>query len=165
MPPPGSRRDTARVILAGPDDRVLLFRYLLPAPWAREGWLTPGGAIDPGETPAQAAARELAEETGCLLPAASIGLAVAVSSGRWYDATGTTITAASWYFFARAGSSRISLSGQGNSERRSLLRQRWWNANELCETSDLVLPVGLAGLVPRLLGGERPQGPVHLPWT
>jgi 8-oxo-dGTP pyrophosphatase MutT (NUDIX family) len=46
------RRDTARVILASPDNRVLLFRHLLQAPWAQEGWLTPGGAIDPGESPA-----------------------------------------------------------------------------------------------------------------
>jgi 8-oxo-dGTP pyrophosphatase MutT (NUDIX family) len=60
----------------------------LPTPWAREGWLTPGGAIDPGETPAQAAVREVAEETGHRITLDQIGRAVATDSGRCQAADG-----------------------------------------------------------------------------
>ena len=165
MPPSRPHRDTARVVLASPDDRVLLFRHLLPAPWAREGWLTPGGAIEPGETPAQAAARELAEETGHLVPPTGIEPAVAVDSGQWQDASGTTITTTNWYFFARAADRHIDLSGQDDRERRDLLGHRWWTVAELQATHDLVFPVGLAALLRRLLDGHRPHAPVRLPWT
>jgi 8-oxo-dGTP pyrophosphatase MutT (NUDIX family) len=44
------------------DGRVLMARH-------REGdvWLLPGGAIEPGETPEQAAIREMREETGLIV--------------------------------------------------------------------------------------------------
>lgn len=48
------------LVLAFDDEgRVLLIRQ----PWA-DGWMLPGGALTPGESLAEAAARELAEETG-----------------------------------------------------------------------------------------------------
>jgi 8-oxo-dGTP pyrophosphatase MutT (NUDIX family) len=159
------RRDTARVVLAGPDDRVLLFKHFLPAPWAREGWLTPGGAIDPGETPPQAASRELAEETGRRFPAAGIGAAVAVDSGQWQAEDGTVVATTNWYFFARVATRHIDLSGQDDSERRDLLDHRWWSAADLRTTHDLVFPVGLADLLQRLIAGDLPLHPVQLPWT
>ena len=44
--------------------RILLVRqYRLPA--GRAMWELPAGKVDPGETPLQAAKRELIEETGC----------------------------------------------------------------------------------------------------
>jgi ADP-ribose pyrophosphatase YjhB (NUDIX family) len=51
------------VVVLDPDGRVLLFRYDDPPPMGVH-WATPGGGIEPGETPWQAAVRELCEETG-----------------------------------------------------------------------------------------------------
>jgi hypothetical protein len=77
----------------------------------------------------------------------------------------TVVTTTNWYFFARAATRHIDLSGQDDSERRDLLDHRWWAAADLHVTRDLVFPVGLAGLLQRLLAGDLPREPVHLPWT
>jgi 8-oxo-dGTP pyrophosphatase MutT (NUDIX family) len=158
------RRDTARVILAGREGRVLLFRYCLPEPWAREAWLTPGGAIDPGETPAMAAIRELREETGYELAAAEIGAAVAYDSGQW-RVDGILHTTVNWYYLAVVRTMDVDLSGQDPDEREALLDHRWWTLGDLRATDDLVFPLGLADLLPGLLSGERPAKPVRLPWS
>jgi 8-oxo-dGTP pyrophosphatase MutT (NUDIX family) len=50
------------VALRGGEGRVLLARHA-----DAEGWLLPGGAIEPGEAPADAAVREMWEETGALV--------------------------------------------------------------------------------------------------
>src|SRR3954452_3655479 len=55
-------------------DRVLLVRHR----WRQ--WVPPGGAVEPGELPRQAAMRELAEETGLQVPLLPRPAAVAVRS-------------------------------------------------------------------------------------
>jgi ADP-ribose pyrophosphatase YjhB (NUDIX family) len=56
-------RRAGRVIVLDPQDRVLLFRYDDDPPNGRH-WSTPGGGLNPGESYADGALRELVEETG-----------------------------------------------------------------------------------------------------
>lgn len=56
----------ALVFATGPDERR---RILMGRRGDGHGWAIPGGCVDPGETALQAAVRELAEETGLVLPA------------------------------------------------------------------------------------------------
>jgi ADP-ribose pyrophosphatase YjhB (NUDIX family) len=43
-------------------------RILLVKPTYKDGWDIPGGYVEPGESPAQAAAREVVEELGVAVP-------------------------------------------------------------------------------------------------
>ncbi len=63
MTAPVGTIDVAACIVRAPDGRVLMAERT-PGQIAPGFWEVPGGKIDPGETPVQAAARELTEETG-----------------------------------------------------------------------------------------------------
>ena len=59
----GSAVRGCRVLVLDIDDRVLLIRHSYDA----GRWMLPGGGLARGEAPVSAAAREVCEETGCLL--------------------------------------------------------------------------------------------------
>jgi 8-oxo-dGTP diphosphatase len=65
-----SIRYTADVVATTPDGRVLLIERGWPP--FEGAWALPGGHVDAGETSRQAAARELAEETGVRVDAAQL---------------------------------------------------------------------------------------------
>jgi 8-oxo-dGTP pyrophosphatase MutT (NUDIX family) len=62
--PEGCTVTTGFVLAVDGADRTLLTRVDRPG----RGWEAPGGHLDPGESPSEAAARELAEEAGLRVP-------------------------------------------------------------------------------------------------
>lgn len=65
--PPEARPRRNRVavrVLVTDGERLLMFADTDPGLAGTRWWFTPGGGLDPGETPRRAAVRELAEETG-----------------------------------------------------------------------------------------------------
>lgn len=162
-----THRPSARVILAAPDDRVLLFRFVPPDPWPKDdpSWHLPGGGIEPGETPAEAAAREALEETGHVLSPAGLGDPVAVNEGPWSN-LGRHFYTVHTYFFARVPSSTVAPTALEDYEREEWrLGNRWWSTAELARATDRIFPPGLAGILPGLLAGVRPTAPARLRWT
>jgi 8-oxo-dGTP diphosphatase len=71
------------------------FRYVLLVKHRVRGWVPPGGAVEPGETPREAAARELLEETGLRAELLPVPAAVAVRSYRadWSPTLGLSYAA------------------------------------------------------------------------
>jgi 8-oxo-dGTP pyrophosphatase MutT (NUDIX family) len=157
-------RPSARLLVVGPGDTLLLFQIRDSAD-SRDSryWLTPGGGIRPDEATADAAARELREETGIRVDPAALGPVVAYSEGQW-SADGRVFDANNSYFCIRVTDTRVDTSGQEELERSLITGHRWWRIDELATTPELIVEPGLAGLMRSLLADGPPAAPVRLAW-
>ncbi|MFF1452152.1 NUDIX hydrolase [Streptomyces sp. NPDC058274] len=158
-------RRSARVVLVDEADRVLLLKFHIDPedPGRGHGWCTPGGGVEEGETLAEAAARELREETGLSLDADALGSSIALSSG-YADLGWAEGVFQDNFFYCRVTAHQVDISGQGADELKYHAGHHWWTPAELAATNDTVHPSGLGELVAELVVGRIPAQPVRLPW-
>lgn len=150
-------RLAARVIVIDELGRVLLFR--IPPPQRRPNvslWLTPGGGIEPGEEAAEAAARELWEETG--LRGTTIGPEIWQRSFP-YEAGGLKMRQVERYFVARVASFEPTRENFEAHEHAFITDHRWWSMEEICASGDYFIPRALGTLLAPILRGEFPDMP------
>lgn len=153
-------RSAARVVVVDPDDRVLLL-HCVDEERGVSWWDTPGGGLWEGESYAQAAQRELGEETGL----------VEVDLGPWvwthHDAfvvRGTLFHQDERFFLVRCRPFLIDGAGLEPDEQAVIRAFRWWSLEDLEATSEELSPHGLAALVGSLLREGPPSTPVEV-WS
>ncbi len=135
------------MLLLDRDDAVFLWHDSDPGADGRPGfWITAGGGVDAGESDESAAVREVDEETGIQLRAEDLvgPLAERVVVHGYSD---LVVTQQEVFFAARVDRRIPDHAGHTEDERASLQGHRWWRADELTRTDELVLPAGLDGLV------------------
>ena len=154
MPAPGTgpvERVAARVIVLDQHDTVLLLRGFDPTrPERGSWWFTPGGGLDPGESPADAARRELHEETGLLV--ADLG-AAEFERDATFEFEGVTYRQHEHYFVLRTTRFEPTDHAWTDVERRSVLEHHWWSVDDLTTTDAVVYPERLVHRVRELTSG------------
>lgn len=147
---PVTERRAARVLLLDAQDRVLLFHGCDPADdTAGHWWFTPGGGLDPGESPAQAAARELAEETGLRVDPEELGPPVHARTAQFRFAGGSYRQSED-FFLLRVTAHEVDVAGFTALEVSAVLGHRWWPRAELRSTDQRVYPVELPDVLDRV---------------
>lgn len=156
-------RRSARVLLVDGENRVLLFRCNVVADRPEEAqiWVTPGGGVGEGEGLHDAAVRELREETGLRVEAASLMPHVAYSEGLvgWTEGVFRDD-----YFFHRVDRYEVDTAGQEAFERAQINEHRWWTVAELRGTTEFIVPIELGQLLVELLVSRIPMRPRVLAW-
>ena len=142
-------RLTSRVLLFDHENRVLLFLTKAPDTSGIARWLTPGGGVDPGENHADAAVRELFEETG--LTGIELGEPVWAHDFvvAWNDADHDTGHAE--FYTAVVDRFEPSSANWTDDEKVDVLEHRWWSLAELIATDEPYEPAELISLVRREL--------------
>ena len=152
--PPRPWRLAARLlVLSG--DRLLALRAQDPTDPATGEWFEiPGGGVEPGETTAEAARRETAEETGYLVPAGAVGPALwhGETTFRWLGRrcwSEMVMHTARVDRLERVGTARMP------DEAAAFLETCWLPVADVLAGRYRCFPGTLPADLPRLLAGEQ----------
>jgi 8-oxo-dGTP pyrophosphatase MutT (NUDIX family) len=160
---PTVHRTAVRLVVLDADCRVLLLHVRdLSNPHFGVLWELPGGGIEAGETFAQAAMRELLEETGLAVGAERI------AAPTWhrdvsYVYRGVNRRQREAIAAVRLDESAplIRNSHLFGTEKEDVFGAAWWSVQEIATSTERFYPRSLAALLPAFLRGETLDEPLE----
>jgi len=161
---PVVERQVVRVVVQDARGDVLLFRTReFTAPELGVWWELPGGGIDPGETFADAAVRELREEAGLTVPVAEVPRPTWRRTAT-FRFRGRRMVQHELVVPVRLSSVAppLDTTGQFDYEVEDYIDHRWWPVAELVASRDRFYPGRLPQLLPALLAGEEIDEPFEV---
>ena len=125
----------------------------------REYWATIGGALEPGESFAEAARRELVEETG--LEAFEFGPCIWINRQR-FRMLGSEVDAEEHFFLVTTETTTVAPSALSPNELETMVEFRWWSLRAIEESPEVFYPEGLVTLLTPIVRGDAPAAPIQI---
>lgn len=155
--PPAERphrsRSGARIVVTD-GVRVLLMGDTDPGIPGSRWWVTPGGGLDAGETPRQAAVRELAEETGLSVDADQLLGPVAVRDVV-HGYSDQVLHQHESFFVLFTPRFDVDAAGRTQGEQLTMTGHAWHPVAELDHLPEPVWPSDIPGLIAAAAAPER----------
>jgi 8-oxo-dGTP diphosphatase len=158
--PSPNLRHSARAVILTDDHRVLLCRHVVADPPGQVVWATPGGGLEPGETPLTALRRELQEEVGLVVDAEPPHVwhrrVVAPGHLPGYDGVVHDFFLVRTPAFVPRGTLELAA--------ENITELRWWPLSGIAayRGPDLFAPRDLATLLAALIAGGVPAEPTPI---
>jgi 8-oxo-dGTP pyrophosphatase MutT (NUDIX family) len=134
------------VLVIDPAGRVLLLQGFDPATPGSLHWVTIGGGLDHGEGTAQAAIRELWEESGIDATADEL-IGPVWQRTTEFSFAGMRFLQDEDFYILRVGEVQVSLANLDPLERATITSYRWWSRQELTATTETYFPAELPELM------------------
>ncbi|GAB4461513.1 MAG: hypothetical protein Fur0044_53390 [Anaerolineae bacterium] len=152
-------RRAVRALLISPQDELLMIKFVEPQS-KRAFWLTPGGGMDPGESPLMSLKREIFEETG--LTNYDIGPEVWQREHQ-FTWDGRVVLQKERYYLIRVARFEPTHRHLPDAvEQAAFAGFRWWQAADMEQSQELFAPRGLSRLFQALLQQGPPAAPIVL---
>jgi 8-oxo-dGTP pyrophosphatase MutT (NUDIX family) len=147
-------RRAGRIFVLDDEQRVLLMHSRRDIGSEETHWITPGGGVEPGESLAQAALREVHEETGLRLELDAAAEPMYCERA-CFSVAGRAIDQTNFYFLVRVPSGLpVQPAAQTDIEDLLVLGHRWWSLPELAASDVVREPVTMVELIERALAVE-----------
>lgn len=154
-------RTAGRMFVLDDQLRVLLMHERRDLDSDDSHWITPGGGVEQGESLAEAATREVYEETGLRIPLPVDAQPMYVERVPFHFA-GDDFDQTNHYFLVRVPSGvDIAPAAHTETEKLVVLGHRWWSLAELEASTVVREPITMVELIRAATGGEPADGNHH----
>ncbi len=148
------------MVLLDREARIFLINSIDPGDPSKEPWWEiPGGGIDPGESSAEAAKREIIEETGItdfeLGPCIWTQECEFTFAGYFFDSQ-------EWIHVAWCDGGEYDPQGLEYFEALAFRGAKWWDIDTLVASNELLLPTRLREFIAPIAAGNLPAKPIDI---
>ena len=132
-------------------------------PWRDEElWITPGGAIEPGETVENALIREIWEETGLRIAAADIDAELWQRQHEFTLGDEHVLQKERYYLIKTNHFEPIASALDAGNESDWFRELKWWEVSRIPDLGSTFAPRSLGLLLRKLIADGAPESPISL---
>ncbi len=154
-------RKSSRAIVLNKQNQIFLFCYTFDFFAEKESiWITPGGALEEGESFEEALKREVYEELGMKL---TEEVPYVFYRTPLYELkNGETVRSEERFYLVYCDEESFSCVGWSESETKRMTAGKWWSAKEIKRSGEKFFSEDVVGMLERFSKGDVPGTPEEI---